>query len=274
VDAEGSGYFARSERARLREGLRQRVNEGRIARLSGKGLRAGVMEAGGLSHPETGVGQGGVRSPVLAPVFLPQVVDGGGEHDVRPRLKGHAFRRRFAADFGMGCALATDARKLMAVGPKRWARCGLPLHPEKTVWMACGKPDARQASAKGNGTCEFLGFPPDWATSRRGFGVMKRRTARKRRRRPKKWLGRWCRTTRHASVTYQYQMLGLKRRGHFRDDGSRGHCHRREAVRRDAEQAGRYWWSRRRSNSAMGWEQVPRLAQTSVLPTPKIVHPI
>jgi hypothetical protein len=42
--------------------LRQRVNDGRILRLIGQWRRAGVMAQGVLTHPATGVVQGGVRS--------------------------------------------------------------------------------------------------------------------------------------------------------------------------------------------------------------------
>jgi hypothetical protein len=69
-------------------------------------------------------------------------------------------------------------------------------------------------------------------------------------------------------------MLGLKLRGPFRYDGLRGHCRLLEDVRRDAEQAGRDWLSRRSRQSAMGGEKVPRLLPTDALPTPKIVHAI
>jgi hypothetical protein len=45
-------------------------------------------------------------------------------------------------------------------------------------------------------------------------------------------------------------------------------------VLRFAEQAWRYWLSRRSSKSAIGWEQFQQLLKTYVLPTPKIVHHI
>jgi RNA-directed DNA polymerase len=107
-----------------------------------------------------------------------------------------------------------------------------------------------------------------------GFWVVRRRTARKRLRRTKKALWRWCRTNRHAPLTYQYQMLCLKLRGHFRYYGIRGNFRLLEEVLRFAEQAWRYWLSRRSSTSAIGWEKFQRLLQTYVLPTPKIVHSI
>ena len=96
VDADVSGYFDSINRTRLREALRHRVNDGRLWRLIGKWLRAGVMEAGGLHHPDTGVVQGGTMSPILANIFLHQVLDEWFEHEVQPRLKGRSFLIRFA----------------------------------------------------------------------------------------------------------------------------------------------------------------------------------
>ena len=64
VDADVSGYFDSIDGTQLREVLRKRVNDGGIMRLIGKWRHAGVMEEGVLTHPETGVPQGGVVSPV------------------------------------------------------------------------------------------------------------------------------------------------------------------------------------------------------------------
>ena len=74
VEAAGSGDFDSIDSTRLRQVLRQRGNDGRMRRLIGKWWRAGVMDAGALTHPETGVVQGGVISPVLAHVFLHSVL--------------------------------------------------------------------------------------------------------------------------------------------------------------------------------------------------------
>jgi len=274
VEADVSGYFDNIARPRLREGLRQRVNEGRIMRLIGKWRRAGVREDGVLEPPEAGVVQGGVISPVLANVFLHHVLDAWFEREVQPRLKGRSFLARFADDFVIGCELEADARRVMAVLPKRCARFGLRIHPEKTALSACRKPRTRRGSAEGNGTCEFLGLTHDWRRSRRGFWVIKRRTARKRLRRTKKALWRWCRANRPAPVQYQYQMLCLKLRGHFRYYGIRGNFRLLEDVRRYAEKAWWYWLSRRSSKSALSGEKFQRLWQTHALPTPKIVHNI
>jgi RNA-directed DNA polymerase len=196
VDADVSGYFDSIDRTRLREALRHRVNDGRILRLIGKWLRAGVMEDGVLNHPDTGVVQGGTISPILANIFLHQVLDAWFEHEVQPRLKGRSFLIRFADDFVIGCELEVDARRIMAVLPKRFARYGLTIHPTKTALIAFGKPAGHRGAEPRNGTFDFLGFTHYWTTSRRGFWVIKRRTARKRLRRTKKALWRWCRANR------------------------------------------------------------------------------
>jgi hypothetical protein len=215
VDAEVSGYFDSIDRARLCEVLRKRGNDGSSLRLIGKWLRAGVREEGVLTYPETGVVQGGVMSPVLANVFLHLVLDAWCEREVRPRMQGRCCRLRCADDFVLGCEAEADARRIMAVWPKRFARFGRHIHPAKTALIALQKPETRQGSADGTGPCAFLGLTHDWTRSRQGCWVLKRRTARKRLRRTKQSLWRWCRPNRHAPLQYQYHMLCQKLRGHF-----------------------------------------------------------
>ena len=168
VDAAVSGYVDRIDRMRLREVLRQRVHEGSRLRLIGKWLRAGVMEEGRGSHPETGVVPGGVISPVLANIFHHHVLDEWFEQEGQPRLQGRGFLMRFADDCVMGCALQVDTHRMMAVLPKRFARYGLTIHPTKTALMAFGKPETPQGATEGNGTCDFLGLTHSWTRSRRG----------------------------------------------------------------------------------------------------------
>ena len=52
----------------------------------GKWLRAGVMEHGELTHPETGVVHGEVSSPVLANLCFYQGLEAWVECEVQPRL--------------------------------------------------------------------------------------------------------------------------------------------------------------------------------------------
>ncbi|HEY5870422.1 MAG TPA: reverse transcriptase domain-containing protein [Candidatus Tectomicrobia bacterium] len=262
VDADVSGYCDSSDSTRLREVLRKRVNDGGVRRLIGKWLRAGVMEEGALTHPETGVGQGGVISPVLAHIFLHDVLDAWFESEVRPRRHGRCFLIRFADDCVIGCARAEDAHKIMAVLPKRFGRFGLAMHPTQTTLITFRTPEAPQGSDSGNGTRTFLGVTHSWTQSRRGCWVMKRRTASTRLRRTKKAVWRWCRHNRHAPLQYQYQRLCAKLRGHCQAYGMRGNLRLLEDVRRCAEKAWQYWLRRRRSKNPIGWEKLKKLMPT------------
>jgi RNA-directed DNA polymerase len=274
VEADVRGDFDSIDRTRLREALHHRVHDGRILRLMGQWLRAGVMEAGVLHHPETGVVPGGTMSPVLANILRHQVLEVWCEHEVEPRLQGRSFLIRFADACVIGCEREADARRIMAVLPQRFARYGLTIHPTKTALMAFGKPAGRPGAEPRNGTCDFRGLTHSWTPSRRGCWVIKRRTASKRLRRTQKAWWRWCHANRHAPLNDQYQRLCLKLRGPFRYYGIQGNLRWREAVRRSAEKAWRYGLSRRSSTSAMGWEKCQQLLETSVLPTPRIVHSI
>jgi retron-type reverse transcriptase len=91
VDADVCGFFDNIDRGRLRELIKQRVNDGGILRLIGKWLKAGVLDAGTLIHPDKGTPQGGVISPMLANIFLHHVLDEWFVKDIQPRMKGRCF---------------------------------------------------------------------------------------------------------------------------------------------------------------------------------------
>ena len=70
-------------------------------------------------------------------------------------MEGRCFLIRFADDFVIGCELEADARKIMAVLPKRFARFGLTIHPTKTALIAFRKPEARQGADRGTAHSTF-----------------------------------------------------------------------------------------------------------------------
>ena len=91
-------YFDTIGHEQLMTVLRRRVGDGVLLRLIGKWLNAGVMESGQVSHPGAGTPQGGVISPILANIYLHEVLDVWMEREVKPRLRGRAFLVRYADD--------------------------------------------------------------------------------------------------------------------------------------------------------------------------------
>lgn len=205
VDADVSGFFDNLDWGHLRECIQQRVSDGGILRLLGKWLHAGVLESGALTYPDKGAPQGGVISPMVSNVFLHRVLDEWFVKDVHPRMQGRCFVTRFADDCIIGFELEADARRVMEVLPRRFARFRLTIHPEKTVLTAFKRPPSRNQSAGGTGTFDFLGFTHYWAKTRRGYWVIKRKTIGKRLRRFMKGIWTWCRDNRHVPLQEQYQ---------------------------------------------------------------------
>ncbi len=266
-------FFGSLDHQRLREILRQRVRDGVLLRLIGKWLRAGVLEDGSLTRSEAGTPQGGVISPLLANVYLHEVLDVWFEDVVRPRMRGAAYLVRFADDAVLVFACEDDARRVAEVLPKRLAKYGLKLHPEKTRLVAFGRPRSRSREDR-PGTFDFLGFTHYWGWSRRRRPVVRRKTARDRFTRSVRSISRWCRANRHRSLREQQRVLGQKLRGHYAYYGLTGNA---PDLSRYLHAVRRIWhkWLARRSNSArMPWERFVRLTERYPLPPPRVVHSI
>jgi RNA-directed DNA polymerase len=214
-EADGRGCFDHLAWGHLRAVLQQRGREGGIWSRLGKWLQAGVLESGVRRSPAKGTPHGGVSSPRVANRFLHRVLDEGCVKDVQPRRQGRCGLRRFAEDVLIGCALEADARRVMAVMPKRCARLRLTRPSAKTALIAFKQPASHESSARGPGSCALLSFPHSWAKTRRGDWVSKRQTGGKRLRRCMRALWTWCRDHRHAPVHEQDQTLGRKLRGPY-----------------------------------------------------------
>ena len=177
LDVDIRKFFDSLSHDHLREILARRMQDGVIKRLIGKWLQAGVMEEGVLTHFDVGTPQGGVVSPLLANIYLHEVLDVWFDQVVIPLLHGQAFLVRYADDFVMGFSNERDARRVMSVLPKRLGRYGLTIHPDKTR-LVCFRPPRVQADpGEKAGSFDFLGFTHHWARSRRGLWVVKQRTA-------------------------------------------------------------------------------------------------
>jgi RNA-directed DNA polymerase len=274
VDADIKGFFDTIDHDLLRETIKKRINDGGIIRLIGKWLNAGVLDGEHVTYPEQGTPQGGVVSPILANVFLHEVLDDWSVNQIKPRLEGNSFLIRYADDFIIACEFESDANRVMDVLPKRFDRHGLTIHPTKTRLIAFRRPEYRHQSGKGHDTFDFLGLTHFWARSRKGTWVIKRKTAKKRMQRAMNALSNWCRQNRHLSLTEQHRMLCLKLMGHYQYYGITGNFRMLERVHRHAVAIWRFWLDRRSSKNAMRWDKFLKILNTFPLLRPRIVQPI
>jgi group II intron reverse transcriptase/maturase len=272
VEVDIRKFFDTLDHRRLHELLRKRVRDGVLLRLIGKWLQAGVMEEGGITMPEAGTPQGGVISPLLANVYLHEVLDTWFERDVVTRLKGRAFLVRYADDFVMGFSCEEDARRVMDVLPKRFGRYGLTLHPEKTRLVPFRPPQRRSTGASAEpDTFDLLGFTHYWGHSRKRNWVIKRKTAKGRLKRSLKAIWVWCKTHRHRPMKEQQRTLNQKLRGHYGYYGITGNS---LALAHFSFMVRRIWrrWLARRSRKRLSWERFNALEHAFPLALPVVVH--
>lgn len=274
LEVDIKSFFDTISHSRLREILDQRVRDGVLRRTVDKWLAAGVMEGTQLSHPDAGTPQGGVISPLLANIYLHEVLDRWFEQDVKPRLSGRAFMIRFADDLVMVFASERDARRVWDVLPKRLGRYGLTLHPIKTRLVEFRPTSVGPKPPRNGGKRSFdlLGFRHHWAQSRRGSWVVKRKTAGDRFGRAVKRVYEWCRAHRHTPVPWQHEQLERKLRGHDNYYGITGNYESLTRFRYEVSRAWRMWLNRRSHRARMTWERFHSLTRRYPLPVPVVRH--
>lgn len=274
IDADVSGFFDNISHGKLQEIIRRRINDGGLLRLVGKWLHAGVMEGGILTHPDKGTPQGGVISPLLANIFLHTILDEWFVKTVRPLMKGKCFLVRYADDFVLGFALRDDARRVMRVLAKRFARFGLTIHPKKTRLLSFRPPTPRSGKKKGSATFNFLGFTHYWATSRNFCWVIKRKTMRQRLQKAKRLMWVWCRLNRHEPLEEQHKTLVQKLQGYYQYFGVTSNYGAINNYWWSTRRAWRYWLSRRSTKSKITWKKFVKMLDSYPLPKPRIIHNI
>lgn len=279
IDLDVRRFFETMGHAHLRELVRRRVGDGVLLRLIGKWLHAGVLEKGTVHYPDAGSPQGGVVSPALSNIYLHYVLDEWFEQTVKPRLTGSAFLIRYADDLVIGFAHEADARRVLEVLPKRFAKFGLTIHPDKTRLVAFRRPpfhgaDRNRPRAGRPGTFRFLGFTHYWGRSRKGVWIVKRQTAPDRLRRAITKIAQWCRSHRHRPIAIQHAQLEQKLRGHYAYYGLTGNYRALGKFWHAVLGLWRKWLSRRSRRSSLSWPRYRRLLERFPLRSPVIVHSI
>jgi RNA-directed DNA polymerase len=197
------------------------------------------------------------------------------EREVKPRLQGAAYLVRYADDAVLVFAREADARRVMAVLPKRLGRYGLTLHPEKTRLVPFRRPPSQSgggARGQGEGALDVLGFTHYWAKSKKGAWVVKQKTARSRLQRALRKVTEWCKAHRHMLVAKQAETLGRKLRGHYEYFGITGNSQALSSFAYQVKRTWRKWLDRRSQQRHMPWERFWRLLEHYPLPPAICVH--
>jgi group II intron reverse transcriptase/maturase len=278
LDVDVQSFFDDLDHSILRSFLDKRVCDGVIRRAIDKWLKAGAMEEGRRIVSDSGTPQGGVISPILANVYLHEVIDTWFEHEVKPRMHGRCLMVRFADDMVMAFEHEGDARRVHRVLGKRMSKYGLTIHPEKTRLVPFQRPSNRRGSddSRGQGgragSFDFLGFNHHWRRSRKGRWVVGQKTAKARLRRAVKAIRTWCWRNRHLRVKAQHKALSAKVRGHCAHYGITGNSWSLQQFRTQVERAWRAALGRRSQKAKMTWKRFKRLKTRYPLPPAHAIH--
>ena len=266
IDLDIRKYFDSIRWSYLCDILKLRVRDGVLIRLIGKWMNAGIMEDGELAFHKKGVPQGAVISPLLSNVFLHEVMDKWFHEVVLPRLHGKAFEVRFADDVMLCFENKADALRVMEVLPKRLAKYGLELHPEKTKLVNFIKPQGNDGDYKrGNrpDTFTFLSFTHIWRRSRKGYPVIARKTNYARLTLALEVMNKWCRKNRHMKLSEQHATLCRKLVGHYVSINN---------YRHHVIHIWRKWLGRRSWQGKFTWQRMQdRVLNNYPLPKPRIM---
>jgi RNA-directed DNA polymerase len=168
LDLDVKGYFDSIATDLLMRAVRKHTDCPWVLMYIERWLKAPVQMAdGSLIGRDKGTPQGGVVSPLLANLFLHYVFDMWMQRN-HPNIPFE----RYADDGICHCQSEEQARALRVSLERRFAECGLTLHPEKTKIVYC-KDDDRGGDYP-NEKFDFLGygFRPRLSRRRQGkFGV-------------------------------------------------------------------------------------------------------
>jgi group II intron reverse transcriptase/maturase len=267
VEADIKGYFDNIQWEWLLKMLERRIDDGALLGLIRKWLRAGVLEPDGkVVYPQRGTPQGGIISPVLANVYLHNVLDLWFEHKISKGNKGQSEMFRFADDFVACFQYRHEAEAFEKALKERLAKFGLEVAPEKTKTLRFGR-----GGGPYNGRFDFLGFEFRWDKSRQGKPTVMRRTSRKKLRSSVARFSQWIRTNRDRKIGKLMATLASKFRGYWNYYGVIGNF---ESLNRFYGQSCKImfkWLNRRSQKRSYSWRTFQRLLERYQIPKPHIV---
>jgi len=274
LDADIKGFFDNLDKSWLVKFIEQRVADPRILRLIQKWLKAGVMEEGKWSEPQTGSPQGSVISPLLANLYLHYCFDLWVNVWRKKRAQGEVVVLRYADDTVLGFQYQTEADRFLRDLRDRLKKFGLELHPDKTRRIEFGRFAEENRKRRGEGkpeTFDFLGFTHISGKNRLGRFAVRRLTIRKRMRSKLRAIKQQLRPRMHDPVRQTGAWLRSVVQGYFNYYAVPGNIGSLSLFR---DRLLGIWWHTlcRRSQQRLPWKRMLQLGDRW-LPRPRVLHP-
>ena len=268
VEADIKGFFDNINHEKLVDMLKKRIDDESFIRLIEKWLRAGVLDTDGkIIDPVTGTPQGGVISPMLANIYMHNVLNEWVENVVKVHCKGKVHLCVYADDFVCAFEKEEDANKFYAILPKRLGKYDLEVAPEKTKIIKFSR-----TGGEANGTFDFLGFEFSWAESKRKkTKYVRLATAKKRFKRSVENLKEWFQKNRNLAVPEMIKKLNRKLIGVYNYFGVIGNYDCLSKFYKITRVTLHKWLNKRSQKKSYTWEGFNKLLRIIPLALPRIV---
>jgi group II intron reverse transcriptase/maturase len=275
LDCDIRSFFDNLDKSWLLQFVEHRVADPRILRLIQKWLKAGVMEDGIWSDPETGTPQGSVASPLLANIYLHYAFDLWVNVWRQKWAQGEVMVVRYADDIVLGFQYQTDADRFREHLTERLQKFGLELHPDKTRRIEFGRFAELNRKKRGEGKPEtfgFLGFTHICGKTKNEKFALKRKTIAQRMAAKLKEIKQQLRTRMHDQTAQTGEWLQSVVQGYFNYHAVPGNLSRLCIFRNRVIRLWRWALRRRGQKRRPNWARMSRLAQRW-LPVPRALHP-
>lgn len=263
VEMDLANFFDTVSHRRLMRYVKKRISDRRLLGLIARFLQAGILDqTGNIAFVEIGTPQGSVMSPVLANVFLHQVLDTWFLENYASK---DAIIVRYADDAVFYFKSEKEASAFANALQERMAEKGLKLNEDKS-----GKVSFTPKSGK---VFSFLGFTFFWgkekSTSRR---ILKVKTEKKRLAKSIQAFTAWIKEARsRLKLDDIWKQTAAKLRGHYNYYGM---CSNRPKMNHFyyAVTGQLFKWLNRRSQrKSFTGQRFQRRLRFNPLPTPPVV---
>lgn len=170
VEIDICKYFNSIPHKELREILQRKIEDERFLRLIDKLATAPILYGDKIEANTRGCPAGSILSPILANIYLHEVIDVWFDTIKQSYFRGIAEEVRYADDMIFIFQHYSEAQRFFEVLPKRLNKYGLEMHINKSHLIRSGQNAAEREYRLGKRlpTYSFLGFTVYWGKARNG----------------------------------------------------------------------------------------------------------
>lgn len=275
VDADIKGFFDHIDHEWMMRFLEWHIQDPNLLWLIKKYLKAGIMEEGKYVETEEGSAQGSVMSPMLANIYMHNVLTLWFKFVVKRTVRGECFLVNFADDFVVGFQYKADAEWYYTALKERIGKFNLELEDSKSRLIEFGRFAEENRKRRGERkpeTFDFLGFTFYCGKTRKGTFCVKLQTSRKKFEKKLKDYKLWIYDNRNRPVRDIIKELNVKLVGHYRYYGVTTNYRRISAFLHRVQQFLCKAMNRRGCRRAYTWSGFVEMIKCYPLAKPKTYY--